>query len=323
MAGTITVTSPAKGTPGDPTLVKGSTTINFTLKSMGQSEAKIQITVRRVSDNKIYLQNMDAARITPSTTNDDGSGNFNLTFTEGTPEVPYKVEVRAVPVQSGATTYNTDQDLYVLPDLTKPKILSFTPGASSFVKGIVPIKVRIEEANLKDWRVQIDNTDIPGNIGTTVDSQGYFTVNWDTTGYKTDGTKNINIRVRDLADNEVTKTIQVTVDRVNPTIVIQAPKNNQVFAPKTDIVITVDFKDMNTNSISVNGVDIVVRTTSGVFILRPARMSWTAKNANTNTWVGRIRWVNGQLPSTFKIEATAVDKAGNSAAKQTITVKIQ
>lgn len=321
-AATITVTTPAKGTPADPTLVDDSTPISFTLKNMAQSEAKIQITVRRNSDNSIFFQNLDALRVTPGTTNDDGSGTFSLTFSEGTPEVVYKVEVRAVPVQTGVTTYNDDQDLYVKPDLTKPKFLSYTPSDSAFIKGIVKIKVKIQEANLKDWRVQIDNQDIPNNQGTTVDANGYFQVSWDTTGIKLDGSKTINLRVRDSAGNEQSKSINVTLDRVPPIITIKSPLNNTHYSPGTNITVTVDIKDASSASTSANGVDVIARRMDGSFIVRAAKIQFQQVDGVTNRWTGRIRWVQGQLPSKFKIEVTAYDKAGNAGTKQTVIVYI-
>lgn len=321
-AGTITVTSPSKGTAADPTLVGNSTTISFSLRNMGQSEARISVVVRRVSDNSIFSQTQDAARVTPSTSNDDGSGSYTLSFLQGTPEVVYKVEIRATPTQAGATTYNTDQDLFVKPDLTKPKFLSFNPINNTFVKGIVPIRVRIAEANLKDWRVQINNQDIPNNQGSTVSSTGEFTVNWNTSGIQFDGPQTISVRVRDNANNEENLSITVTLDRVKPIITIQSPQNNARFSPGTSITVVADIRDFSNSSVNVNGIDIVVRTTSGVFITRAARQSNSNLDANTLRWVGRIRWVNGQLPKTFKIEVTARDRAGNDAVKQTVTVNI-
>lgn len=321
-AGTITVTSPARGSLADPTLVGSSTSVAFSLRQMGQSEAKISITIRR-QDNSIYSTIADAARVTPSTTNDDGSGTYNLTFLEGTPEQIFKVEVRATPIQVGATTYNADQDLYVLPDLTRPKILSVNPLNNSFVKrGIIPIKVRISEANLKDWRVQINNQDIPNNTGTTVDGLGYFTVNWDNRGIVLDGAQTATIRIRDNANNEATQSVTLTRDQNAPVVTIMAPANNSVISAGTSIDITVDITEFSSASIAATGVDVVVRTTAGVFIGRVARRSMTAVSATAVRWTGRIRWGSMPLPSTFKIEASAIDKAGNGPSKQTVTVRI-
>lgn len=321
MAGTISVTSPAKGSAVAPTLVGGSTTISFALTNM-VNVAKINIKVTRLTDNVVILNQLDALRVTPSTTNHDGSGSYNLTFAEGAAEVGYRVEVRAVDLNA-ATVYNADQDLFVKPDLTKPKILSFNPVNNAFIKGVVPIRVRILEANLQDWRVQVNNQDIPNNTGTTVDANGEFLVNWDTTGIVSDGAKTISIRIRDQAGNEENRNLTVTLDRIAPVVTIRAPVNNTTFSAGTTIVITVDIKDSSSSSVTVNGIDVVARTMGGTFITRAARLSFAALDGTTNRWTGRIRWQSGLLPSTFKIVVTAIDRAGNvSPAPQTVTVKI-
>jgi hypothetical protein len=320
-AGNINVNSPARGTPTAPTLVGTSKSINFALTNM-VNEAKISIKVLRQSDNSVFFESIDAVSVTPSTNNHDGSGTFNLTFAQGTPEVVFRVEVRARDINN-ETTYNADQDLFVKPDVTKPKILSFNPISNSFVKGIVPIRVRILETNLKEWRVQVDGADIPNNTGSTVNTLGEFVVNWDATGIPLDGSKSISVRIKDLADNEETTNISVTIDRVAPTAIIRAPVNNTTYGAGTSITITVDVRDVSNSSVNVTGVDVVARTTAGTFIVRASRISFQALDANTSRWVGRIRWKQGQLPPTFKIHVTAVDRAGNvPPAPQTVTVRI-
>lgn len=321
IAGTINVTTPAKGTLGSPTLVGASTSINFTLTQM-VNVAKINVRVVDTTTNSVLFNQQDVTRVTPSTTNNDGSGSYNLTFPEGTKEVTYRVEVRAEDL-NGETTYNTNQDLFVRPDVTKPKVLSFSPSNNGFVKGVVPIRVRISEANLKDWRVQVNSQDIPNNSGTTVSTTGEFVVNWDSTGIVQDGPKNISIRIRDEAGNEENRNISVTLDRVAPTVTVRAPVNNTQFAAGTTIVVTVDIKDASSSSVSVNGIDVVARRTNNAFITRVARLSFQALGADTSRWTGRIRWKPGLLPSTFKLVVTAVDKAGNVApVPQNVTVRI-
>jgi len=322
-AGTITVTSPAKGTQAAPTLVGSSTNISFSLTQM-VNVAKINVKILRLDTNPptVISDLRDVLRVTPSTTNKDGSGSYTLTFAEGAAEVPYRVEIRAEDLNN-STTYNADQDLFVKPDLTKPKILSFTPAVNSFVKGTVPIRVRISEANLQDWRVQVNNQDIPNNSGTTVSGTGEFTVNWNTTGIVQDGQKSISIRIRDEAGNEENRTINVTLDRVAPTVTVRAPVNNSVYSAGTTILITVDIKDASSSSMNVTGIDVVARRTNNTFITRAARLSFQAIDATTVRWTGRIRWVPGQLPSTFKLVVTAVDRAGNVApVPQNVTVRI-
>lgn len=314
-AGTITVTSPARGSAAAPTLVGETTTVQIRLAAM-KGNAKVTGKLFKQSDGTL-VRTIGPVDVAPDGTL-NGTGSLALTFAQGSEETTYRLEVRAQDVNN-ETTYNADQNLFVKPDVTKPKFLQWNPISSSFVKGIVPIRVRIKEDNLQDWRVQIDNQDIPNNSGTTVVGAGDFTVNWDTTAFNLDGTHAISIRVRDKSDNEATLNINVTIDRVAPGVTIQSPRTNTVFAPGTTITVTVDVTDSSPTAVDVTGVDVVVKTTGGVFVTRVSRLSYKALGGNTMRWTGRIRWVSGQLPKTFKIEASAVDKAGNRATLQAVT----
>lgn len=317
-AGTITVTSPAKGSAANPTPVKGSTQINFNITG-GVTQVTVTVRIFRVDTNTLY-RTLEPVRVTPDTQGRvSGSATMTFSKTNNDPEIPYRVEVRA---SEEAGTYNTDQDLFVKPDLTAPKILQYNPLQNSFVKGVVTIRVRIAEENLKDWRVQVNNQDLVNGFGTTVDALGRFTVTWDTSGEQFDGPKTITVRVRDTADSEVTQNIPVTIDRVKPVISILTPQNNATFSAGSTITVVVDVRDFSSSSVAATGVDVVVRNTAGAFVLRVARISFTAANSTTSRWTGRIRWVNGQLPSTFRIHVTAIDKAGNVATPQVVTATI-
>ena len=322
-AGNITVTAPAKGTVGTPTLVGASTDVKFNLLATqpGATEITVTVTIRKVSDNSIVTIS-PGTRLTPD---NDGkaSGQYQMTFTRGVnEEVPYKVEVRAVELGRTGEIYNTDQDLFVSPDLTRPKILQFNPSAASFVKGTVPITVQIEEPNLKDWRVQVNNQDIPNNTGTTVNSNGVFVVNWNTTGIPQDGAKTITFKIRDKGDNETTLNVDVTVDRNAPTVLIATPRSGSVISPGTYINVIVDITDFSGSSVDVTGVDIVARKLDNTYVTRVARISFQQTSQTGRRWSGRIKWRAGLLPSDFKIIATVVDRAGNVATAQSVTVRI-
>lgn len=322
-AGTITVTSPPKGTAVAPTAIKASTTVNFSIIA-GTPQFATEVSI----DVKIFRQDTGALRydfpaitkVTPSNTDGKASGSFTINFTRGNdPEVVYRVEVRAREVGRPGEVYNSDQNMFLKPDLTAPKILAFNPLSGAFVKGIVHVTVQISEANLKDWRVQVGGADLPNGQGTTVDAEGRFSVDWDSSGELLDVQKTISIRVRDTADNEVTQNINVTIDRVKPLITIQSPVNNSQFAPGTTLTVTVDIKDAG---MAVTGVDVVLRTTTGAFIMRVARQSFNSPSAGNFRWTGRVRWRDGLLPPQFKLQVTAVDRAGNVATPQSVTVKI-
>lgn len=316
-AGVLTITEPASGTVSNPTLIGNNASIKFNITG-GVNRVDLVATLRKVSDNTVVGTFNEQA--TPDA---DGkaSGQIALALVEGvTEEVPYKVTVTARDINI-ATTYNTIT-LYILPDLTKPKILQFNPNQTSFVKGVVPITVRVSEANLKDWRVQINNQDIPNNTGTTVNSNGEFVVQWITSGLLTDGPKTINIRVRDEADNETSLAVDVTVDRNPPTVAFLVPRSGSTISPGTTISVVMDITDFNQAALDTSGVDVVVRKMDGTFIARVSRISYNGTGSNTKRWVGRIRWRQGQLPSQFKITASVVDRAGNAASPQTVTVRL-
>ncbi|MFN8221091.1 MAG: hypothetical protein U0S12_13290 [Fimbriimonadales bacterium] len=317
-AGTLTVTEPAAGTVNDPTLVGSNSKVKYNITGAVNS-IRFSLRLVKLSDNSIVT--LSAGDPVSPDADGKASGEIALSLDrEQIDDVPYRLEVRAADV-NGATTYNPI-DLFVKPDLTKPKILEFNPADRTYVKGLVRITVRIEEPNLKEWRVQIDNKDIPNNTGTTVNANNEFEVTWDTTRVELDGFRNINVKVRDQADNETTKTIEVAVDRVAPTLEFKSPRSGSIVAPGTTINVAVDITDFSQDSQDASGIDVVVRDMNNKFILRVTRVQYINVGEKVKGWRGRIRWVQGKLPSQFKIIATAVDKAGNRANPQTITVRL-
>lgn len=320
-AGTITVTSPAKGSAAAPTPIKGTTPINFNITG-GITQVTVTVRIFRIDNNTLYSA-LAPVLVTPNTDGKvSGSATLNFSKAVGDPEIGYRIEIRAFEKSTPTNTYNADQDIFVKPDLTAPKILRFTPVSGSSVKGIVSITVQIQEDNLKEWRVQVDNGDLPNGTGTTVNAQGRFTVQWDTSSIQLDGPKTITVRVKDTADNETTQNINVVIDRIKPTITVRSPQNNAKFSAGSTVNVVLDVRDASNTSVPVTGVDVVVRTTTGTFVLRVPRISYTQVDGNTMRWTGRIRWVNGQLPKTFRIHVSAIDKANNVATPQVVTATI-
>lgn len=317
-AGTLTITEPAAGTLANPTLIGSNAKVKYNITGAVNS-IRFSLTLRKVSDNSEVL--LSAGDPVSPDADGKASGELPLSLDrEQIDDTPYRLIVRAVDV-NGATTYS-DVTLFVQPDLTKPKLLEFNPNDRAFVKGTVAIVVQIDEPNLKEWRVQIDSRDIPNNTGTTVDANGAFVVNWDTSRVETDGLRLINVKIKDKADNETTKTIEVTVDRQKPTVSIVSPRANAVISPGTTINVVVDIRDFSQESVDVSGVDVIVRDMNNRFITRVTRVSFTNSGENTRRFIGRIVWRNGRLPNQFKLIVNAVDKSGNSAAQQTITCRI-
>lgn len=283
-----------------------------------RATAEVTAIVKRLSDG-VVVSNLDA-QIEPDP-DENGTGSLTLSFINGTPEETYKVEVRARDLNA-ETTYNADQDLFVKPDLTKPKFLSYTPLNGTFVKGTVWIRARIDEVNLRDWRVQVDGQDIAGNTGTTLDSNREFAVAWNASGFPTDGSHTITFRVRDRANNENLRSVNVTLDRVAPNVTLTSPKTGTTFAPGTTITVVVDIADGNLLSVNASGVDVVVRRSDGTFITRVARISFRIMSDGSLRWIGRISWRDGFLPPTFQVVASVMDKAGNRSTDQKVTCYI-
>jgi hypothetical protein len=255
-------------------------------------------------------------RFTPDS---DGKANGTIpaNFSEGAPQGRY--DLRVTGTEQG-NTYNT----VVIPvtiDVAEPEFLNFNPADSTFVNGgtsgIVPIRVSVNEANIKESRVQVNSADIPNNTSTLRN----FTVNWDIRNIRQDGEQSISIKVDDKAQNSTSRTVSVTIDRLRPNSNITAPARGLQILPGTNIPVAVDIRDQFTGSVDPTGIDVVARTLSGAFIARVSRRG-TNNNGTTLNWFGRLRWRNN-FPTEFKIVVTAVDKAGNRAVVQETRVRIR
>lgn len=302
-AGTLTVTSPNNGD-----FLGRNNQIRFNIR-----ESVVQVTVRATvtrdanPSERIQVER----RFTPD---GDGkiTGELQLNFNEGTPEGNYTIRVEAIEPNN---PYNSETRNVVV-DTKTPRFLEFNPISGSFVRGVVPIRVRLDEPNLKEWRVQIGSQDIPNNSG----NQASFTVPWDTQNVIRDGAQTINVKVDDEANNSVTKSINVTLDRVAPAIQILAPTITPV-NPGTDIPVAININDQFESSILQPGVTVQLRTMSGQFISDVARRG-TRTSGSVLQWTGRIRWQKN-LPGQFKMVVTAVDRAGNRAATQEVVITIR
>lgn len=303
-AQTLTVTSPTEGA-----FVGSSNQVKFIIRNAVQ-----EVTVRVVATGPGGGTTQVEGRFTP---NSEGNidNNLSLTFSPSNPEGAYVLTITAT--EPGQTYTPVTRNVTL--DRTKPKFLQVNPTDNAFVKGpIVAIGVELDETNVKEWRVQINNQDIPNNTGSTQ----AFTVNWDTSGIEQDGAQTITIRVKDEADNEATQTISVTLDRVSPVVGIQYPRLDTVLRRRSTVSVVVDITDVSTSSIDVTGVDVIVMSLTGQFITRVARSSVRTSGSNTLRWSGRIRY-RPNLPNEYKIIAMARDKAGNVAATQEVIVRLR
>jgi len=245
------------------------------------------------------------------------TASIQLNFNESSPNGAYTITVEAFDSTFSATPVVR----HVTVDVLKPKILEFNPINNSAVKGpTVPIDVKISEANLKEWRVKVDGNDIPNNTGTTVNPDGTFHVDWNVSGFLTDGNHTLVVSVTDLSENETDQTITVRVDRLPPSISISFPRSDSQVRPNSDFSVIVNITDPNGGTVDVTGVDVIIKYTSGLYLYRVPRVSYQATGSGAFQWTGRVLKKSIKLPRSFKIVVTAVDRAGNVAVNQEVTV---
>lgn len=299
----LTVTSPSNGD------YLGQTNQVRFLITGATAQARVVVTVVNTATSAQLIQ--VEGRFDPNADN-QVNGSLDLNFNESTPTAIYRIRVEHFQAGSLRGTRNVEN---VNIDVRKPKFLDVSPAAGAFVRDTVNIRARIDEANLDRWTVTVNNQSIPNNTGTTTT----LSVPWDTNGIEADGAQSILIRVEDLARNNNSVTRSVTLDRVPPDIRIWSPGTTP-FRPNTTIPISIDVRDGSQGSVSVTGVNVVLRTMDGRYIARVPRRSSNA-NGGTLQWSGRIR-ATRSLPSQFKLVATAVDRAGNPARTQEVVVTI-
>lgn len=303
MAGTLILKSPTEGA-----YLGQNNSIEFSITG-----ARVQVTVTAKVTGPAGTTQVSQS-FTPDA---DGkvSNSISLNFSEGTPTGDYTLTLSAT---EQSNTYE-DQVVHVNVDVEKPRFYSVSPNSGAFVTGTVKIRASILEENVKDWRVKVNDQDIPNNTGTS----NTVAVDWNASLIKTDGPQTITIVVRDQANNETTKTLNVTLDRIKPTISIVYPRTDTKLIPGTTINVTVDIVDASATSVDGSGIDVVARKTDGTYIELVARTSIAANGEKTLRWIGRIRYRAGVLPNQFKIVVNAIDRAGNRAAPQEVTLKFR
>lgn len=310
----LTVTSPTNGS-----FLGLRNKVNFTI-----TELNVQANVRAVATGPGGVTFSEDQDFTPNA-DQKVDGSLDLNFQQGSPEGEYTIVVTATRkdtnVQFGSVTIS------VTLDLTKPKLLEFNPIGNTFVRGgtvIISVKVRESQGSFKDYRVRIDGQDIPNNTGETLNyisgDVGTFAVEWQTAGIQFDGTKSINIRVRDQADNTEETTFNVTLDRIAPTVQIVQPSPTLRLNPRSTVPVAIDINDGTGSSVAVTGVDVIAYTMDGAFLGRVSRASFRNTGGGNFRWTGRLRWTN-RLPREFKIVVNVTDRAGNAAPAQEVIVR--
>lgn len=302
LAGNITVTSPSSGD-----FLGTTNNVNFLITG---AVVQVRVTVVCTLDSNPAINVTVEKTFNPNT---DGNidNNVALNFGQSTPEGAYTLTVT---VTEPGATYNTPPAIPVNVDVKVPKFLNSNPLAGAFVRGIVPIVVDLDEPNVKEWRVKINNGDIPNNSG----ASNLISVNWDSNTIVTDGQQTINLSVEDLAKNTANKNISVTVDRINPSTTILAPTSGSVIRPGSTFSIVVEVLDQFQNSVHWTGLNVRITDMADQQILLVPRKTLNT-SGNKITWTGRIRF-GGGLPSQFKIVVDAIDRAGNVAVTQSVTI---
>lgn len=300
-AGTFNVTSPTNGK-----WLGTTNTLNF-----NGSGATVQVTVVAV------ITSPGGSSTVSTNVNPDFNGNFSgtlpLNFSVSVAQGDYTIAVTAT---EPGNTYSP-VNLNVKVDTKTPKLLQFSPAQNSFSKGIIPISFKILEDNMKDWRITVGGADIPNNTGTT---ETTLNVNYDSSTLETDGSQNVALSAKDQADNTLSFIVPLTIDRKPPNSVIQFPQAGSPIRPRSDINVIIDIADQFVASIDVTGIDVVIQKIDGAFITRASRISWRDINNNMWRWSGRIRYRSG-FPSTYKVVVSAIDKAGNVAVRQEVTIR--
>lgn len=302
LAGTITVTSPANGD-----FLGQNNTIGFNITGSNQ-KVTVKAKATSVTDPAISItvQNDFTPPVTHQIT-----GTLTLNFNASVPQGPYTLAVTAT---EQGNVYNVPPLLNLTVDTNAPKFINFNPLSNSFVKGIVPITASFQEANMKEWRVQVGGTDIPNNTGATND----LLVSWDTSGFQTDGQQSVTLKATDMANNSVSKSLSLTIDRLPPSIAVNSPLTGQTFRSGSNIPVVATVTDQFSGSIDTYAIQVNLTDMSDRVIAKVARSSATS-NGNSIVWTGRIR-ATMNLPSEFKIVFSAVDKAGNPATAETVLV---
>lgn len=303
-AGTITVTSPTSGE-----FLGKSNNVSFNIRN-AVSKVTVRVTATQVADPTITVSTQ--REFTPNVDGEIG-GSIPLNLSSGLANGPYSLTVVATEPNA---SYNVVPAIPVIVDVKDPRFIQFNPISGNFVRGLVPISSLFDEENMKEWRVQVNNADIPNNTGSTT----ILSVLWDSTLETADGAKTITITAEDQAGNKASQSISVTIDRVAPTSTILAPTGAEIILPGSRLAVVAVIDDQFANSVDERTVDVTIEDTNGNFVMRVARRT-IRNNGNSLTWAGRIRDAS-KLPSEFDLVITAGDKAGNRATTQRLRLKV-
>lgn len=300
IAGTLTVTAPANGA-----FVGSSTTITFRIAG-----GVVEVTVRAVITSK--STGASTTLTTQVTPDENGDANGSLQWSPSTsfPEGDYTIHVTAT---EPGNTYKPTTIIVTL-DRLDPRLFEYSPINNSFINGPINITALIDEPNIDTWRVTVNDADLPNNTGSTPS----VNVLWDPENIELDGEQTVKILVKDLARNESTQTITVTLDRAAPVVNVVYPRVNQAIIPGSIVTVLVLIQDISSTSVDPVAVVAEIQDMGGNVIRRVSRLTYEEVNSTTARWVGRWRAVTTGGVEKFKLVVNVVDRAGNVAATQTV-----
>jgi hypothetical protein len=300
----LTVTSPATGD-----FVGSSTSIGFNVRN-----AFLQVTVRATMTAQVGGATTTLEqRVTPNASDHTATGTLTWSPSASFPEGDYDIVVTATEV---GHTYDPVTVTVTL-DRLKPRLAEYSPLTNSAINGPITISAQIDEPNIDEWRVTVNDADLPNNTGST----NLVSVLWDPTNIEQDGAQTIKIVVKDKARNEFTQTLTVTLDRNAPILNIGFPAANTAIRPGSNLTVLISVVDASATSVDPLAVVVEIRDINNNFIRRIPRLRYDAAGANTARWVGRWKAILSPGITEFKIVVSAVDKAGNAAVTQEVRVR--
>lgn len=296
--GTLTVTSPTNND-----FLGQSNSVGFNI-----SGASVQVRVTLTSTSPTGTSTTQTTTVTPGT-DGNGSGSIPLNFNPGATEGQYTLVVSAIEAGNSYAPTTLTETV----DVTAPTFIELSPVSGGYTRGLIRIRAAVEETNLETYTVQVGNQTIASGDSNTI------TADYDASALPNDGPQNVTINVRDRAGNSTSRNISLTLDRQRPTVRIVNPTSDQKVS--RDLNVLVDVSDASSGSVDRTGIDVLVLRTDGSYVARVTLLSLRATGGTTQRWTGRLKYRKGQLPSTFRVRVTAVDRAGNSALVQEVTAR--
>jgi hypothetical protein len=239
---------------------------------------------------------------------------MNWAPSQSFPEGDYTIRVTAT--EPGNSYKPTE--ITVTLDRLDPRLFEYSPVNNSFINGPITVLAAVDEANIDNWRVTVNDADLPNNTGSTPK----ISVLWDPTNIQLDGEQTLKIIVKDLAQNQSTQSITVTLDRAAPVINVVYPRVNQEIIPASLVTVLILIQDISSTSVDPISVVAEIQKMDGTLIRRVSRLDYQEVNATTARWIGRWRAILPPGVENFRLVVNVVDRAGNVAVPQIVPLRL-